>query len=187
MVERIDFQLLSLGMRRMGWFRFWIQTILGVVVVGVLLFNNVGSSLARNSERALGLGPGLSLTSLAFLFLLYSLWHGWQIVRTGRALNASPRPGRGETSRLIKRGLIVDLLGLVFSSVGYQTLAGSLFVQASMQAPGISIGAGSAAMDNYPITSLEMLSVLSNTQVLFAHLLGLIFSLWLLQRIYRTG
>ncbi len=187
MVDRLDFQLLSLGMRRMGWIRFWIQTTLGVVVIGVLLFNNVGSSLARNSERALGLGPGLSLTTLSFFFLLYSLWHGWQIVLTGRALKSSPRPGRGETSRLIKRGLIIDLLGLVFSSVGYQSLAGALFVQASMQAPGISIGAGTAAMDNYPITSLEMLSVLSNTQVLFAHLLGLIFSLWLLQRIYRTS
>jgi hypothetical protein len=38
---------------------------------------------------------------------------------------------------------------------------------------------------NYPITSLEMLAVLSNTQVLFAHLLGLATSLWLLQRVYR--
>jgi len=41
--------------------------------------------------------------------------------------------------------------------------------------------------DNLAITSLEMLSVLSNTQVLFAHLIGLMFSLWLLQRIYRTS
>ena len=49
MADQRDFQLLSLGMRRIGWVRFWIQTILGVVVVGVLLFNNVGSSLARNS------------------------------------------------------------------------------------------------------------------------------------------
>ncbi len=187
MVEKFDFQLLSLGMRRMGWIRFWIQTILGVVVVGVLLFNNIGSSLARNSERALGLGPGLSLTTLAFFFLLYSLWQGWLIVRTGRALGSDARPTRGETSRLLKRGLVVDLLGLVFSSVGYQSLAGALFVQASMQAPGISIGAGIRSMENYPITSLEMLSVLSNTQVLFAHIIGLIFSLWLLQRIYRTG
>ncbi|MFN9638212.1 MAG: DUF3611 family protein, partial [Synechococcaceae cyanobacterium] len=40
---------------------------------------------------------------------------------------------------------------------------------------------------NYPITSLEMLSVLSNTQVLFAHLIGLGMSLWLLQRIYRRA
>ncbi len=187
MADQLDFQLLSLGMRRMGWIRFWIQTILGVVVIGVLLFNNIGSSLARNSERALGLGPGLSLTTLAFLLLLYSLWQGWLIVRTGRAINSNARPSRGETSRLLKRGVIADLLGLVFASVGYQSLAGALFVQASMQAPGISIGAGVRSMENYPITSLEMLSVLSNTQVLFAHLIGLIFSLWLLQRIYRTN
>ena len=120
------------------------------------------------------------------ILLLFSLWQGWLIVRTGRAIDSAARPSRGETSRLLKRGLIVDLLGLVFASVGYQSLAGSLFVQASMQAPGISIGAGMRSMENYPITSLEMLSVLSNTQVLFAHVIGLIFSLWLLQRIYRT-
>ena len=187
MADQRDFQLLSLGMRRIGWLRFWIQTILGVVVVGVLLFNNVGSSLARNSERALGLGPGLSLTTLAFILLLFSLWQGWMIVKTGRALGSEARPSRGETSRLLKRGLIIDLVGLVFSSVGYQCLEGGLFVQASMQAPGISIGTGMRAMENYPITSLEMLSVLSNTQVLFAHLIGLIFSLWLLQRIFRKN
>ncbi len=187
MADQLDFHLLSLGMRRMGWIRFWIQTILGVVVVGVLLFNNVGSSLARNSERALGLGPGLSLTTLAFILLLFSLWQGWLIVKTGRALNSEVRPTRGETSRLLKRGLFADLIGLIFASIGYQSLAGALFVQASMQAPGISIGAGMRAMENYPITSLEMLSVLSNTQVLFAHVIGLIFSLWLLQRIYRTN
>ena len=148
MADQRDFQLLSLGTRRVGWVRFWIQTILGVVVVGVLLFNNVGSSLARNSERALGLGPGLSLTTLAFILLLFSLWQGWLIVKTGRALGSEARPSRGETSRLLKRGLIVDLVGLVFSSVGYQSLAGSLFVQASMQAPGISLVSGIAAMEN---------------------------------------
>ena len=186
MADQLDFQLLSLGMRRIGWIRFWIQTVLGVVVVGVLLFNNVGSSLARNSERALGLGPGLSLTSLSFLLLLFSLWQGWLVVKTGRAIDTAARPSRGETSRLLKRGLFVDLFGLIFASVGYQSLAGALFVQASMQAPGISIGTGMRAMENYPITSLEMLSVLSNTQVLFAHLIGLLFSLWLLQRIYRS-
>ncbi len=185
MADQRDFQLLSLGMRRIGWIRFWIQTILGVVVVGVLLFNNVGSSLARNSERALGLGPGLSLTTLAFILLLFSLWQGWLIIKTGRALDSEARPSRGETSRLLKRGLIADLLGLVFASIGYQSLAGALFVQASMQSAGLSIGTGMRGLGDYCITSLEMLSVLSNTQVLFAHIFGLIFSLWLLQRIYR--
>ena len=32
-----------------------------------------------------------------------------------------------------------------------------------------------------------MLGVLSNTQVLFAHLLGMMFSLWMLQRIHRRS
>ena len=186
MADKFDFQRLSVGMRRMGWVRFWIQAVLGVVVIGVLMFNNLGSSLAKDAERALGLGPGLSLTTFAFLFLLFSLWHGWQIVKAGRAVNSDVRPSRGEISRLLKRGLIADLLGLVLASVGYQTLAGALFVQTSMQAPGISIGAGLSQLDNYAITSLEILSVLSNTQVLFAHVIGLIISLWLLQRIYRS-
>ena len=185
MADRLDFQQLSFGLKRMGWIRFWIQVVLGVVVVGVLIFNNIGGSLARNAERAGGLGPGLSLTTLSFLVLLYSLWQGWLIVRIGRAIDSAARPTRGETARVIKRGLLADLVGLTFAAIGYQALAGSLFVQASMQTPGSAIGGGGAA-DNLAITSLEMLSVLSNTQVLFGHLIGLILSLWLLQRVYRT-
>lgn len=185
MADRLDLQLLSLGLRRMAWIRFWIQTALGIVVMGVLAFNNVGGSLSRNADRALGLSPGLSLTTLSFLVLLFSLWQGWLVVRLGRALGSQARPSRGEASRLIKRGLIADLLGLVFAAVGYQSLAGALFVQASQQTPGIAIG-GSGLRENLAITSLEMLSVLSNTQVLFAHLIGLLFSLWFLQRIFRA-
>ena len=107
------------------------------------------------------------------------------MVRLGRALGSSARPTRGEASRIIKRGLFADLIGLVFAVLGYEALAGILFFQASQQTPGIAIG-GQGLRENQPITSLEMLSVLSNTQVLFAHLIGLLFSLWLLQRIYRT-
>ena len=185
MADRLDLQLLSLDLRRMAWIRFWIQTALGIVVMGVLAFNNVGGSLSRNADRALGLSPGLSLTTLSFLVLLFSLWQGWLVVRLGRALGSQARPSRGEASRLIKRGLIADLLGLVFAAVGYQSLAGALFVQASQQTPGIAIG-GTGLRENLAITSLEMLSVLSNTQVLFAHLIGLLFSLWFLQRIFRA-
>ena len=99
MADRLDFQKLSFGVRRMGWIRFWIQVVLGIVVVGVLLFNNIGGSLARNSERAVGLGPGLSLTSLAFLVLLFSLWQGWLIVRTC-LLYTSPSPRDKRQSRM---------------------------------------------------------------------------------------
>ena len=191
MADRLDLLQISAALRRMGWVRFWIQLCLGVVVVGVLIFNNIGSQFSANSSRALGLGPGLSLTTLSFLLLLWCLWQGWLVVLCGRALASPAQPSKGETARLIKRGLLADLIGLTLAAVGYQALAGSLFVQASQQVPGFfgaqmqgAPGTGGRVV-GLPITSIEMLSVLSNTQVLFAHLLGLIISLWLLQRVYR--
>ncbi|MCT0208569.1 DUF3611 family protein [Synechococcus sp. CS-1332] len=193
MVDPLDLQRMADALRRMGWVRFWVQLALGVVVVGVLIFNNIGGQMAANSSRALGLGPGLSLTTLSFLLLLWSLWQSWLVVRCGRALASPARPSKGETSRLVKRGLLADLSGLTLAAVGYQALAGSLFVQASQQVPGffgaqMQGGPGSGGrVVGLPITSIEMLSVLSNTQVLFAHLIALIISLWLLQRIYRKS
>ena len=193
MADRLDLQLISAALRRVGWVRVWIQLVLAVVVVGVLIFNNIGGQLAGRSDRALGLGPGLSMTTLAFFVLLWSLWQSWLEVRCGRALNSAARPSKGETAKLIKRGLFADLVGLTLAAVGYQAMAGSLFVQASMQVPGFIGGqmgvqpGGRPNLMGFPITSIEMLSVLSNTQVLFAHLIGLAISLWLLQRIYRPN
>jgi hypothetical protein len=193
MADAIELQHIGSSLRRMGWIRFWIQLVLGVVVVGVLVFNNIGGRLVANSQRALGLGPGISLTTLAFLILLWGIWHSWLVVRCGRALASPVKPSKGETSRLVKRGLLGDLLGLTLAAIGYQSLAGSLFVQASQQVPGFfgaqiqgTGGAGSRVV-GLPITSIEMFSVLGNTQVLFAHLLGLIITLWLLQRVHRPA
>ncbi|MCP9775123.1 DUF3611 family protein [Cyanobium sp. HWJ4-Hawea] len=193
MADRLDLQLISAALRRMGWIRFWIQVVLSVVVVGVLVFNNIGGRMAANSSRALGLGPGISLTTLSFFVLLWCLWQGWLMIKCGRALDSAARPSKGETARLIKRGLIADLVGLTLAVVGYQSLAGSLFVQASQQVPGFfgaqiqGAAGGRGSVVGLPITSIEMFSVLGNTQVLFAHLLGLVISLWLLQRIYRPS
>ena len=179
MADKMDFQLLSFGMRRIGWIRFWIQSILGVVVTAVLLFSNV---VNNNSEGQLSLTPGLSLTAISLILLFLSLWQGLLIIRTGRAIGSNARPSRGQTSRLIKRGIINDLLGILFGLIGYQALMGALFIQASTQTQGIAI----ATSSDVAITGLEILSVLSNTQVMAAHFVGLCFSLWLLRRIYKS-
>ena len=142
-----------------------------------MLFSNV----VNNSEGQLGLAPGLSLTTISLILLLFSLWQGWLIVRTGRAIASNARPSRGQTGKLIKRGLIVDLFGILFGLIGYQALMGALFIQASSQTTGQLI----TATSDIPITGLEILSVLSNTQVIAAHFFGLCFSLWLLRRIYK--
>ena len=177
MSDKTDFQSLSFGMRRIGWIRFWVQSILGVVVTAVLLFSNV---VNNNSEGQVTLTLGLSITTISLILLLFSLWQSWLIVRTGRSLASNARPSRGQTSKLIKRGLVNDLLGMIFGLIGYQAFMGELFIQASSQTQGTLI-----TSENISITGLEILSVLSNTQVIAAHLFGLLFSLWLLRRIYK--
>jgi len=175
MSDKIDFQSLSFGMRRIGWMRFWIQAILGVVVTAVLIFSNFVS----DSEGQLSLSTGLSLTSISLILLLFSIWQSWLIIRTGRAIGSNARPSRGQTSKLIKRGLFNDLLGVLFGLIGNQTLIGVLFLQSTSEKAVIGINS------NYDVTGLEIFSVLSNSQVIFAHFLGICFSLWLLRSIYK--
>jgi len=76
---------------------------------------------------------------------------------------------------------VVNDCGWSFGLIGYQALMGALFIQASSQTTGQLI----TATSDIPITGLEILSVLSNTQVIAAHFFGLCFSLWLLRRIYK--
>ena len=62
MADRLDLQLLSLGLKRMAWIRFWIQTALGIVVMGGLVLSTLltllivpaGFSLADSFERRVG-------------------------------------------------------------------------------------------------------------------------------------
>ena len=158
------------------------------VVVFVVLLLNLQRWLGGSGGAIPGTGagphhPGVSGVALQSLAMLVggALWPCPGLCRGA--------PSRGETSRLLRRGILASLLGLVLGSVGYQALAGSLFVQASLQAPGffggpVGTGVGRGGLVNYPITSIEMLSVLSNTQVLTAHLVGLVIGLWLLRRIH---
>ena len=99
MSDKVDFQSLSFGMRRIGWIRFWFQIILGVVVIAVLIFSNFVS----DSGDKFSLNAGLSLTTISLILLLFSIWQGWLIIKTGRAIGSNARPSRGQTSKLIKR------------------------------------------------------------------------------------
>ena len=50
MADRLDLQQVSAAVRRLAWIRFWTQVVLAVVVVGVLIFNNIGSRLMANTQ-----------------------------------------------------------------------------------------------------------------------------------------
>ena len=134
MADRLDLQRMAAAFRAMGWVAFWSQLAMAVVCAGVLAFNSIGSDLIRNRDRAIGLGPGLSLTTLALLVMAYSIWQDWGLIRLSRALagGTTARPSKAETTAQVKRHLLASLAGVTLAAIGYQALAGSLTFQASI-------------------------------------------------------
>ena len=184
MADRLELQRIASAFRMVGWGAFWSQLTLALVSAGVLAFNSIGSELVNNRDKAIGLGPGLSLTTLALLILAWGVWQDWGLVRIGRALasgssssipskSGNPRPGEAPSvgqlggHHLCRRWLQ--------SPVRQPHLSG---LDSATWPTGTSIG-------NNAITSLEMFSVMANTQALTGHLIGLWVGLWLLQRLAR--
>ena len=182
MADRLELQRIASAFRVVGWGAFWSQLTLALVSAGVLAFNSIGSELVSNRDKAIGLGPGLSLTTLALLILAWGVWQDWGLVRISRSLasGSSSIPSKAETRAQVKRHLLASLVGITFAAIGYQALSGSLTFQAATQQQGaVATNANSA------ITAIEMFSVMANTQALTGHLIGLWVSLWLLQRLAR--
>ena len=133
--------------------------------------------------RVVGWGAFWSQLTLALLILAWGVWQDWGLVRISRSLasGSSSIPSKAETRAQVKRHLLASLVGITFAAIGYQALSGSLTFQASIQQPGLT----GTSIGNNAITSLEMFSVMANTQALTGHLIGLWVSLWLLQRLAR--
>lgn len=183
MVDKLTIQRLAGDFRLTGWVSFWIQLTLGIVGLGVLLFNRLGTRIIESRNNVTSVAPGLTLTAIALILLGVTILHALRYVRFGKQLagESTARPSKAQAMGLLKRGIFLSLLGVILAVVGYQALAGSLTFQASMQQPGFT-GFGNMS-GNFAITSLEMFSVLSNTQVLTAHVIALVASLWLLQKV----
>ena len=132
MADRLELQRIASAFRVVGWGAFWSQLTLALVSAGVLAFNSIGSELVSNRDKAIGLGPGLSLTTLALLILAWGVWQDWGLVRISRSLasGSSSIPSKAETRAQVKRHLLASLVGITFAAIGYQALSGSLTFQA---------------------------------------------------------
>ena len=124
MADRLELQRIASAFRVVGWGAFWSQLTLALVSAGVLAFNSIGSELVSNRDKAIGLGPGLSLTTLALLILAWGVWQDWGLVRISRSLasGSSSIPSKAETRAQVKRHLLASLVGITFAAIGYQAL-----------------------------------------------------------------
>ncbi|MGY6530555.1 MAG: DUF3611 family protein [Cyanobacterium sp.] len=172
-------QKVSSNLKRWGFWGFWTQLVLGVVSTVTLLFATPAlfqGSRALQSEQF-----GLFSAFVSIVLLAAALVIAYRYGKIGKRVeNRDPamRPKKSDTLNLIRVGLVLNLVGMLFGIIGAQTLVGISLAKLLTLSPQL-IGPNPEQF----INSLDMLIIQANTNTIGAHFAGIATSLFLLNRI----
>lgn len=164
-----------------GWVSFWSQIVLGVISGVVLL---VSSAFGRNTTaNNPGTGFGVFFAVCGLLVLAGSIYTAFRYTTIAKQLqssNPAVRPRKADTIQVLRLGLLVNLIGMLITLFGAYAIVGTLVGKSISQTQ-------TALLDpNRAISGLDMFVVQANINTIGAHFVGIIATLWLLQRISRT-
>lgn len=162
-----------------GFWSFWLQLILGIISTVIFLFTT--PALFEGKESLQGIQFGIFSAFVSIILLISSLVISFRYKKIGRKIeNRDPamRPKKSETLRLIRSGLIFNLVGMLFAIIGAQTLVGLALAKLLTLSPQL-IGSNPQQY----INSLDLLIIQANTNTIAAHFAGIVTDLILVNRI----
>lgn len=169
----------SLNLKWAGTIGFWVQLVLGVISGVILLLAGSGAE-----ERASqGTGLGLFSAACGLVALAIGIYFSFRYTIIAKLLqnpNPAEQPNKLDTLRIIRTGLIVNLVGMLLTIVGAQAIVGIVLAK-SLARPQLAIGSDPKEFVN----SLDLLLVQANTNTILAHFAGIVSSLLLLNRITK--
>ena len=187
MSEQLDNQSTSSKVRSIGqnfriigWISFVLQLVLGVVSSLLLLVFTIRPPGSPPSSAETGFGVFLAICGIVALGI--SIYLAFRCKNIGRKLqssNPNNRPRKNETVKTLQLALTVNLVGMLLTLLGAQAIVGSLVFKAARQA-GVPF-----ANPNAFITAQDMFVVQANANTITAHFVGVVASIWLLNRITR--
>jgi Protein of unknown function (DUF3611) len=171
-------------LRRVGWVCFWLQLVLAIVSTAIFVFAIL---MAGNSANNPATGGSL-LFSLGGLFALYgSTFWSFRYMGIARQLkNPDLRPKKADTIQTIRLGILFGLIGMGLSVMGAESISGTLLGK-SFSSFSVSVGFFNADALSKIIQPLDISIVLANTHTITAHFIGILGSLFLLDRITKPG
>ncbi len=175
---------IAFNFRLTGWISFWSQLVLAVVSSVVLLLFAVFSNNSTNkaSNPGTGLGIFFALCGLAVLGgSIYWAFRYTRIARQLQSLNADTRPRKTDTIQVLRLGLLVNLGGMLLTLFGAYAIVGTLAAR-SISQPQIGLTLDTSRL----ISSLDMFAVQANINTIFGHFVGIVATLWLMDRVNRT-
>jgi amino acid transporter len=169
---------ISGAFRRFGWVSFWIQLILGVIASLALLFA-VASLAGRSQNSNPGASVGLTFSSVGLVAVFAGAFWAFQYVRMGRQLRGDEkrRPKPKDAIRVLKTGLFISLGGMLLTLIGGEAMVGSLLAKALSQPQGAAVFGLPNNVSQF-VQPLDIFVIQANTNILLAHFIGLVFTLW---------
>lgn len=176
-VERV-----SSTLRWAGNLSFWTQLVLGVISLLALLIASPSFAQQNNVSRGTGFGAFFALCGLVALGVsIYFASRYRSVAKLLLTANPALRPKKVDTIQVIRLGLTVNIVGMLLSIVGTQTVVGNVLIKSLEQSPGLGVGGASARF----VLPVDMFSIQANTTAVTAHFVGIVISLWLLNRITK--
>jgi Protein of unknown function (DUF3611) len=165
-----------------GWVGLWSQTVLAIISTLILLFAIITRNAGNTGTANPGTGAGTFLAFLGLVAVYLSIFWSYRYTLMAKKLRTSDsRPTRADTIKQLKIGLLISFVGMFVTLLGAQTIVGVL-VAKSLSQPQSAI----VNIDfNRLIQPIDIFIVQANTNTILAHFLGLVSSVWLLDRISK--
>jgi hypothetical protein len=169
-----------LAFRRWGWASFWTQVVLcvvsSVVLLQLVLLKAPTTNTPTGADSNPATLPGLSFAWAGIAVLGASIFWNFRYTQMAKKLRSPDRPTKTQTVFLIKIGIIINLVGMLITLVGAASIVGALTLRSQQ---GVFAGAGNF---NLTIQPLDFQIIQASFNIIFAHFVGLVASLWLLNR-----
>ncbi|AFY73655.1 Protein of unknown function (DUF3611) [Synechococcus sp. PCC 7502] len=166
-----------------GWIGFWAQSVLAVISTLILLFAIISRSAGGSAQSNPGTGAGTFLAFLGLIAVYLSIFWNFRYTMLAKELRTSDnRPSRAETIKQLKIGIIIGFVGMFITLLGAEAIVGVLVAKSLSQPQTAFVNPDSF---NRLVQPIDIFIVQANTNTILAHFLGLVTSVWLLDRISK--
>jgi hypothetical protein len=181
-------QRVAFALRTAGWISFWVQSVLAVVATIILLFA-IPFALPRatptGGSTSAGTGGGVFFAICGLIVLGYSVYRAFRFTRLSRELRSpanAVRPKKADTIKDVRLTLMSNMAGMLLTLIGAEAISGTLLAKSLAQPQAFF---GTAIDLSRFIQPLDIFVVLANTHATVAHFVGIVATLWLLDRIHK--
>ncbi|WP_022948927.1 DUF3611 family protein [Methylohalobius crimeensis] len=173
-------RIIAWNFRLFGWVTFWAQLMISLITVVLLVFATSGryfSGMQSGIENAIFWAKlGLVILFVSIIFFFYC---------TRLAKKGNPRPvktdsGRAGKIRFLHAGFLMGNVGIIAAVMGIASTISLLIAKTISQPPGIAI-----TDPNKIVRALDVFVLVSNFNVMVAHGIGIMATLWLINRVYH--